>query len=317
MEGLLLAGVGCDLISDQRDNPRVIRMWWGNELSEACIYCWNLTHGGGERDANEYRIQKTGLPKVLPHRNAGPTLILGYHAELRCFAGFDLQHHSVNRGASSSAQIPLSTLMAALDTGISLHVKSNGEVVIALRPEFLYSYAMTAGKLHRAESEADLLRGLAEAERQDYSGLVESSDFVRSRQATQTTRYVRDPTFRSRVTRAYEQRCAVSGVRLGLIDAAHILPVDGGGTDATSNGLALTPTLHRAFDKGLIYLSGDLVLRLDESKVERLRRAGLSDGLEQFTLHLNQPIARPANRADWPNPRMIESGNAYRCIGSS
>ena len=60
--------------------------------------------------------------------------------------------------------------------------------------------------------------------------------------------------FRHDVIAAYDRRCAVSGFGLGsvpaskasgLLDAAHIHLVGDDGSDHVSNGLPLTPTLHR------------------------------------------------------------------------
>jgi putative restriction endonuclease len=70
----------------------------------------------------------------------------------------------------------------------------------------------------------------------------------------------RDAQFRGSVMTAYEYRCAISGFGIGtvpqgratrLLDAAHIRPVSEKGADVVSNGLALTPSLHRLFDQGL------------------------------------------------------------------
>ena len=67
----------------------------------------------------------------------------------------------------------------------------------------------------------------------------------------------REARFRDDVLDAYQHRCAVSGLSVGaspsraygLLDAAHIRPVGGQGADSTANGLALTPTLHRMFER--------------------------------------------------------------------
>jgi putative restriction endonuclease len=70
----------------------------------------------------------------------------------------------------------------------------------------------------------------------------------------------RDARFRRQVMSAYDFRCSVSAFGIGelplgratrLIDAAHIRPVNKQGSDGVTNGLALTPTLHRLFDEGL------------------------------------------------------------------
>jgi putative restriction endonuclease len=82
-------------------------------------------------------------------------------------------------------------------------------------------------------------------------------------------RPVRDAAFRLHVVeRAYAGRCALTGIRMtnGLgraeADAAHIKPVDKGGPDTVRNGIALTKSMHWAFDRGLISLtdSGEILL---------------------------------------------------------
>ena len=78
------------------------------------------------------------------------------------------------------------------------------------------------------------------------------------------SRIVRDRVFRRIVLRAYDQRCAVSGLKLingggrAEVDAAHIRPVEASGPDIVNNGIALSGTAHWMFDRGLISLADDL-----------------------------------------------------------
>ncbi len=73
----------------------------------------------------------------------------------------------------------------------------------------------------------------------------------------------REARFRDDVLIAYDHSCALSGLAVGnspsraygLLDAAHIRPVGSLGADTLGNGMALTPTLHRMFDKGLFTLT--------------------------------------------------------------
>lgn len=66
----------------------------------------------------------------------------------------------------------------------------------------------------------------------------------------------RDPSFRQRVLRAYEHRCAVCGLDLRIgsttaaIEAAHIKWFQANGPDIESNGLALCSLHHKVFDLG-------------------------------------------------------------------
>ncbi|TXH37471.1 MAG: restriction endonuclease [Rhodospirillaceae bacterium] len=86
----------------------------------------------------------------------------------------------------------------------------------------------------------------------------------RDRVADLGSRLVRDRLFRRRVVEAYNARCAVTGLKLingggrAEVEAAHIRPVDRGGPDIVTNGIALSGTVHWMFDRGLIGLKDDL-----------------------------------------------------------
>lgn len=80
----------------------------------------------------------------------------------------------------------------------------------------------------------------------------------------------RDPSFRERVLRTYERRCAVCGldVRIGgiaaLLEASHIQWFQADGPDVESNGLALCPLHHKMFDLGCFTLTEDLRIEVSD-----------------------------------------------------
>lgn len=86
----------------------------------------------------------------------------------------------------------------------------------------------------------------------------------RERVSQLTSRVLRDRVFRRIVLRAYDQRCAVTGLKLingggrAEVAAAHIRPVEAKGPDILTNGIALSGTAHWMFDRGLIGLADDL-----------------------------------------------------------
>lgn len=88
----------------------------------------------------------------------------------------------------------------------------------------------------------------------------------RERVSQLTSRVVRDRVFRCIVLRAYDQRCAVTGLKLingggrAEVAAAHIRPVEANGPDILTNGIALSGTAHWMFDRGLISLADDLAI---------------------------------------------------------
>ncbi len=86
----------------------------------------------------------------------------------------------------------------------------------------------------------------------------------RNRISVTVSRILRDRIFRRVVLRAYDERCAITGLRLingkgrAEVAAAHIRPVEASGPDIVSNGLALSGTAHWMFDRGLISLADNL-----------------------------------------------------------
>jgi putative restriction endonuclease len=91
---------------------------------------------------------------------------------------------------------------------------------------------------------------------------------VRERVGYLSSRILRDRVFRQVVLRAYDSRCAITGLKVinGLgraeVAAAHIRPVAKNGPDIVSNGIALSGTFHWMFDRGLIGLEDDLTILL-------------------------------------------------------
>lgn len=122
----------------------------------------------------------------------------------------------------------------------------------------------------------------------------------------------RDAAFRRRVLFAYGQRCAVTRIQLRLVEAAHILPVGAPeSSDAVQNGIALSPTYHRAYDAGLIFLDEQCRMRLNENQAHVLRSLNLAMGIESFCAPLGE-ILLPPDPAQRPDPNFIRRANRHR-----
>jgi len=103
-------------------------------------------------------------------------------------------------------------------------------------------------------------------------------------------------------------------MQLRLVDAAHILPVAvPSSIDDVRNGIALSPTYHRAFDFGLIYIDPDYVMRVNPDKEKQLTTLRLTAGIEQFKSSLGR-IQLPADRRQWPHFSFIKKANRFRGI---
>jgi putative restriction endonuclease len=126
---------------------------------------------------------------------------------------------------------------------------------------------------------------------------------------------VRDARFRRDVMSAYGFQCAVTGLTVGslpegratrLLDAAHIRPVGDQGPDNVSNGLSMTPTVHRLFDEGLV------TVRWQASELQLLRSPMLESEMiespEQGTtirLDTGSPLILPIDGSKWPSADQV------------
>ena len=83
----------------------------------------------------------------------------------------------------------------------------------------------------------------------------------------------RDRVFYTGIKRAYDNTCAISGLRIingggrAEAQAAHIRPVHANGPDSLRNGIALSSTFHWMFDCGLISINDDYSLLLKRNAV--------------------------------------------------
>lgn len=117
------------------------------------------------------------------------------------------------------------------------------------------------------------------------------------------SRPVRDRAFRGNVLRAYDSRCAITGLKFingggrAEVDAAHIRPVEHNGPDSIHNGLALSGTAHWMFDRGLISLSDDLEILVS-------RQANDPEGVRSFINKSGRAIP-PLSEAHRPHPNFL------------
>lgn len=118
-----------------------------------------------------------------------------------------------------------------------------------------------------------------------------------------TSRIVRDRIFRKLVLQAYDQRCAITGLRFingggrAEVAAAHIRPVEANGPDIINNGVALSGTAHWMFDRGLISLGDNLEILISRqvNDIERLRSL----------INKSGRAIEPKRTSDRPHPHFL------------
>jgi putative restriction endonuclease len=297
-------------------HPFKFKIFDNNESHNIKIIIYNITHGGGHRRAaDEYRIQMK-IPTLLNEDNF-KTLILGYYPELNVFAGWDMQKHLGNVGYSSSFQIREENLYNASNFGFSICKKDNEELAIAFRPDMFIEYIKNLEILHTfGESKKDfsILDEITKNEMATNDELINKiSNKSRQTVVVNINRKQRDNNFRSKVLRAYNHKCAFSGIQLKLVDAAHILPVyHEKSTDDICNGIALSALCHRAYDKGLITFNKQYKTIINLEEIENLKEIKLSGGFDNFKNSLRKIIDIPPAISDRPNVNFVEMANSLR-----
>lgn len=111
---------------------------------------------------------------------------------------------------------------------------------------------------------------------------------------------VRDQAFRKVVTKAYDHRCALCGIRIvtpdghTVVEAAHIVPWSKSKNDDIRNGMALCRTCHWGFDEGMLGVS-------DSYTVITARAIGNDPNFPGLLSILSgRGIIPPADRELWP-----------------
>lgn len=126
----------------------------------------------------------------------------------------------------------------------------------------------------------------------------------RDRVSLTVSRILRDRVFRRIVLRAYDQRCAITGLKLinGMgraeVAAAHIRSVEANGPDIVSNGIALSGTAHWMFDRGLISLADDLEILISRQ----------TNDLDEVRAVINKTgrALEPKRLSDRPHPHFLK-----------
>lgn len=303
-------------------HPAAYQIIMGSGSYRVRVYIWNLTPGGQNRPVDEWRIQPTGLEKIhgevrfIPEAS-GKTIILGWNERYKVFAAFDVNKHLDVLGASPSIQLRESALEAARLNGIAHHFKGSEEVAFAVRPAYLGVYLENMPALHgcgSSEEALNLLKAICEdpasIDDQDIEGRIPES---RRYAVVSAKKALREANFKDRVLTAYSNACAMCGLQLRLLDAAHILPAaHPDSTDETHNGIALCALHHRAYDRGLVTFDTGYKIHRNGEMERELEAAGLDAGFADFRTRLYPMIEVPPTRTDRPEPKFIETVNALR-----
>ncbi len=126
--------------------------------------------------------------------------------------------------------------------------------------------------------------------------------------------FLRGSLFKREIPKIYNYTCCISGMKVdammnvSMVDACHIVPFNESYDDIITNGIALCPNLHRAFDRGLIAI--DCHYKVLVSKT--FQEDGMNYSIKIFE---NQKITLPkleryyplAGNFDWHRKNIFKS----------
>ena len=289
------------------------------------IFTWAIVKSGrtGERKVN-WRY----LPDRIVHRGSGDALrtklrknaynlLIGQSDELGVllFALFDPFIHREHL-ESSPVQIRLETLKKAKSEGFAHQYKNTGDITIVFRAEDLMQVLQGLYDVvfkHKNKSAiAEKITEITDSE----NPVDQENAFPRltQRERAAALRALRDPGFRSRVLRAYHHKCAVCGIDLDFVIAAHVVSVGQGGSDETKNGIALCPNHHEAFDMGFIGFDENYEVVLNRKQLKLLKDQGKETSVKVFLESVQDRIKLPRDPNLRPPPEYLRKALQERGI---
>ena len=169
----------------------------------------------------------------------------------------------------------------------------------ALREALLARYFPQTQHRYRARAGEEALAGIRRQMLEEPAALYRT----RVQLIDELDLTVRSDVFKRLVLSAYDNTCAVSGLKLvsarsspvPLLDACHIVPWAVSYNDTLPNGLALCPNLHRAFDRHLFWIDADYRVRVADDFAEL---SGADYGLRRFD---GQELRLPLHPEWWPD----------------
>jgi len=297
----------------------------GEHAVKLRIFTWAIVKSGRK---GERKINWRYLPFRVHHKGTGDTLktelrgdaynvLIGQWNEkgILLFALFDpyIHHEHIE---SSPIQIKFQTLALARKNGFAYQYKNTGDIALVFYPEYFMQVLLGLYKLAFEGTDKKAIAEKISAILESTIPVVEDEVFpgLEKREKIAALRAIRDPSFRKRVLDAYRWKCAMCGIGLDFVIAAHIVSVGQGGTDETRNGIVLCPNHHKAFDLGLIGFNEDYQIVVNKEQIDALSQQGKSNALRKFLSNLQDELKLPNNQKALPSPQCILKALADRGI---
>jgi putative restriction endonuclease len=150
-------------------------------------------------------------------------------------------------------------------------------------PNATYNYRLeTTEKQYALEFE--IKQQIVEDTKEEYQTKIQALENQLTEEEFEEERFIRGGIFKKEIPRLYGYQCCISEMKIEttinaqLVDACHIIPFSQSNDDTISNGICLSPNLHRAYDRGLLTITEEYIVRISPT----VQEAPSPYGITQF-----------------------------------
>jgi len=218
------------------------------------------------------------------------------------YPGFE-EWVAVTKDCQSIGVLKRTVQYAALDTELFLLLSDpvSREVLRQAILNRYFPHSSTNEFISQPDLFENLKRNVVEEDPEKYRAEVLRLQRELDKESFEEEVFIRCGAFKQQISKFYDNTCCISGLKVEttvnatLIDACHIVPFSESHDDTISNGIALCPTLHRAFDRGLIAIDPDQYTVLVSGSFTESTRSVYS--ISQFK---GRQIQRPQEKRFYP-----------------
>jgi len=177
---------------------------------------------------------------------------------------------TVNK-SKSFKNLKESIAFAEIDRDLFL-LMSNKETREILEEELLSHYFKISKKLYLtpniSKEEIKIEKEILNEPKANYQNLILELKNSLDDNDYQEEIFIRGGLFKKTIPKIYNYQCCISGMKIEtstnaqMVDACHIIPFSISHDDTIPNGISLSPNLHRAYDRGLITINKDYIVRI-------------------------------------------------------
>jgi putative restriction endonuclease len=154
--------------------------------------------------------------------------------------------------------------------------------------------------------ELEIKNQLLNDSKEEYQAKMQLLEEVLTEEEIQEERFIRGGLFKKEIPRIYNHQCCISDMKIQttsntqMVDACHIIPISISNDDTISNGICLSPNLHRAFDRGLLTINEDYIVKISSSVNESNSPYGITQFAgKQINLPHNHKLFPSAQNLNW------------------